>query len=130
MAFLPLSLLHKHGGLCAEETAALHRHPAQAVALLSSLSAWETAAHIVADHHEHVDGSGYPSGKTGADIHTGAQLLAIVDAFEARTHDRAYSAKVTRPLVRAILEINRCSGSQFAPEWVDVFNVVLRSARR
>ena len=88
---------------------------------------WDQASYIVLEHHEREDGLGYPAGLTGAHICPGAKILAIVDAFEARTHERAYSTNLKRPFVRAVLEINRCAGTHFDPNWVNVFNEVGRS---
>ena len=113
MAFLPLDLLHKKTALNKEEMRALQNHPNIAHQLLEQGKRWEQAAVMILQHHEHIDGKGYPRQLTGASISDGAKILSIVDAFEARTHERAYSTQLKRPLVRAILEINRCSGTQF-----------------
>jgi len=126
MAFLPIAILHKTTSLTAEEFALLHDHPIRAWQLLAPMTRWQQASLIVKEHHERIDGNGYPQQLQGDSICPGAKIMAIVDAFDARTHERAYSAQIKRPFIRAILEINRCSGSQFAPEWVDVFNEVAR----
>lgn len=126
MAFLPISILHKTTALSAEEFDALRQHPHTGWQLTTTMQKWQQAALIVKEHHERVDGKGYPAGLTGAHICPGAKILAIVDAFDARTHERAYSEAMKRPFVRAILEINRCSGTHFDAEWVEVFNEVAR----
>lgn len=127
MAFLPLEILHKTSPLNAEETSLLRSHTQQAFTLVSAMRQWDQASYIVLEHHEREDGQGYPAGLIGQHICPGAKILAIVDAFEARTHERAYSTNLKRPFVRAVLEINRCSGTQFDPDWVNVFNEVGRS---
>ena len=126
MAFLPLEILHKTSSLNPEEREDLQAHPNVAFQLLSSGRRWDQAAMSVLQHHEKIDGSGYPNKLPGEQICDGAKILAIVDAFEARTHERAYHTQLKRPLVRAVLEINRCSESHFDPEWVEVFNEVVR----
>ncbi|HVL02674.1 MAG TPA: HD domain-containing phosphohydrolase [Dongiaceae bacterium] len=126
MAFLPIAILHKTSPLNAEDLVALRQHPRIAAQLIATLQHWQQAALIVQEHHERVDGLGYPAGLMGAEICPGAKILAIADAFDACTHERAYSAAIKRPLVRAVLEINRCAGTHFDAEWVEVFNEVAR----
>ena len=126
MAFLPIEILHKTTPLNEEEMQLLRQHPASAIQLLRTMKRWQQAALIVKEHHERFDGQGYPDRLAGSTICPGAKIMAIVDAFDARTHERAYSESMKRPFVRAILEINRCAGTHFDPEWVEVFNEVAR----
>ncbi len=128
MAFLPLSLLHKAGSFNEEERNSLFRHTELASNLLSQSSKWEQAATIVIQHHERVDGSGYPKRLTGVDICHGAKILSIVDTFDARTHERAYNTRLKRPFIRAVIEVNNCKGSQFDARWVEVFNEITRAS--
>lgn len=130
MAFLPLDILHKSSPLNAEEMSLLRSHTQQAFTLISAMKRWDQASYIVLEHHEREDGKGYPAGLTGQHICPGAKILSIVDAFDARTHERAYSTNMKRPFVRAILEINRCAGTHFDPNWVGVFNEVARSLQQ
>lgn len=126
MAFLPLELLHKKGAFNEEEKEALQSHPGIAYQLLSATRKWNQAAQIVLEHHERENGTGYPNQLSGDAICPGAKIVSLVDTFDARTHERAYSTGLKRPFVRAILEINRCSGSEFDPSWVDIFNEAAR----
>lgn len=126
MAFLPIDILHKTSPLNAEEFGQLRNHPLAAWQLMKPLLRWKQASLIVKEHHERFDGQGYPEQLGDEKICPGAKIMAIADAFDARTHERAYSASIKRPFVRAILEINRCSGTHFDPEWVEVFNEVAR----
>ncbi len=129
MAFLPLSLLHKAGSFNEEERNALFRHTELASHLLNQSSKWKQAATIVLQHHERVDGSGYPKRLMGIDICHGAKILSIVDTFDARTHERAYNTRLKRPFIRAVIEVNNCKGSQFDASWVEIFNEITRSSR-
>jgi HD-GYP domain-containing protein (c-di-GMP phosphodiesterase class II) len=126
MAFLPIDMLHKTSPLTAGEFELLRQHPVVAWQLASTMKKWQQAGFIVREHHERVDGQGYPDGLQDEKICPGAKILAIADAFDARTHERAYSELMKRPFVRAILEINRCAGTHFDAEWVEVFNEVAR----
>lgn len=126
MAFLPLSLLHKPGSYTEQERAQVQRHPETPAALLRSMGGWDDAALMVEQHHESMNGAGYPLGLKEDAICAGAKIIAIVDAFDACVNSRAHVNQPQRPLIRAILEINRHAGSQFSQRWVDIFNAVAR----
>lgn len=126
MAFLPLALLHKPGTFSPEERQQLQEHTRAGSALLSSLGRWTDAARMVLEHHERANGQGYPNGLKDADTCEGAKILAVVDTFDACINSRAHVNLPQRPLIRAILEINRHAGSLFNAYWVDVFNHVVR----
>ena len=126
MAFLPLEILHKQASYSREERRQMQAHPRLAYDLLKRLPNWQEAAEIVLQHQEHADGSGYPKGLQEIEINPGALILAIVDTFDARTHERAHQTLTTRPLLRAILEINNLAGSQFSSHWVGLFNQALQ----
>lgn len=129
MAFLPAEMLHGSGSLQALDIERLQSHPQSTYQLLHPMQRWSVAAQGVLQHHERVDGNGYPAKLVGDQISSTAKILSIVDTFEARTHERAHSHMTKRPFIRAILEINSCAGSQFDPYWVDVFNQVARAMR-
>ncbi|MBL4867289.1 MAG: HD domain-containing protein [Pseudomonadales bacterium] len=126
MAFLPLNVLHKAGKLTSAELRIIHSHPRTGYDLLRRMQRWDDAAEMVLQHHERVDGGGYPKGLTSLEICVGAKIIAIVDTFDARTHERAHVTQMKRPFVRAILEINKCAGTQFSEKWVGVFNNAIR----
>jgi len=128
MMFLPESAWLKASVLTAAEKTVLRRHPVLAAGLLRRMTGWEGAAEMVAQHHEMPDGKGYPAALTAARICPGASLLAIVDAFESMTLKHGNRGR-NRSLLRAIAEINACD-RQFAPEWIEPFNQVLRNSVR
>jgi len=124
-AFLNNHLLQKDGKFDARDSKEMQQHPLLSSNLLKHVSGWETAAMIVAQHHEKWDGSGYPYQLSKDEIHLGAQILAVVDAYESMTSVRA-DRHYKRSILRAITEINNCSGSQFNPEIVLIFNALIR----
>lgn len=126
MSFLPLSLLHKKSSFELSDHKRMRSHVEHGVHLLKSMEGWDIAADIVQQHHERCDGSGYPSGLTQEQICPGAKIIAIADTFNACRYARAYRTEQKRPLIRAILEINRQSGSLFDDSWVQVFNLVAK----
>ena len=79
---------------------------------------------MVEQHHEMPDGAGYPRGIESAEICDGAKLLGIVDAFEAVMLKHIQRGR-NRSVLRAIAEVNACD-KQFAPEWTEPFNRVIR----
>ena len=103
----------------------MHQHPSMAAKLLDLVPGWQDAKHIVLQHHEWWNGAGYPNGINGDKIRSGAQLLAVIDAFESMTHERP-DRQFKRSILRAMTEINNCSGSQFSPHITSLFNSVVR----
>jgi HD-GYP domain-containing protein (c-di-GMP phosphodiesterase class II) len=73
----------------------------------------------VLSHQERFDGAGYPRNLQGTKIHIGARIFSVADTLDAMTSDRPYRKGTT--FANAILEIQRCSGSQFDPEVVRAF---------
>ena len=124
MMFLPESVWLKVERMTAEEKLILHAHPGYAAGILQRMSGWEEAALMVAQHHEQPSGDGYPDALAGQDICAGAKILSIVDAFEAVMLKHIHRGR-NRSVLRAIAEINACD-TQFAPEWIDPFNRVIR----
>ncbi|MCX7897018.1 MAG: HD domain-containing protein [Rhodocyclaceae bacterium] len=125
MMFLPERVWLKAGRLDDEDRAWLRLHPDYAADLLERMPAWKEAATIVRQHHEMPSGSGYPRGLRAEQIHAGAKIIAIVDAFEAIMLKQSHRGH-GRSLIRAIAEIN-ANEHQFAPEWIRPFNAVVRS---
>lgn len=125
MAFLPLSLLHKTTTLSDQEILQLRSHVHSSAQLLQQMPQWQGAREMVIQHHEHVDGSGYPYGLRDAAICDGAKILALADSVDAITHQRAYPGHEKRSIFRAAHEINSSAGRQLSPYWVAVFNRLL-----
>lgn len=122
MAFMPLELLHKQSVLSNDEIQLLRSHVEVSAHLLEHMPRWSVAREIVMQHHEAANGTGYPTGLRENEICEGAKILAIADTFDAMTHQRAYTTHQTRPIIRAVKEINDLSGRQLSPRWVEIFN--------
>ena len=125
MLFLPESLWLKAGKLSDEDKRLLQDHSSFGAGLLERMEGWQVAAEMVLQHHEMLDGGGYPKGLKSDHITPGAKILAIIDTFEAVTLKHSQRGD-NRSLVRAIAEINACD-NQFAPEWIASFNTVVRN---
>lgn len=111
-----------------DDRRALHEHPMLGAELLWRVGGWDAAVRIILQHHERIDGTGYPEGVSGEIICPGAQILAIADAAYAMTHVQHYRERA-RPLIKAVAEINNCAGTQFAREWVEIFNRLVHQSR-
>ena len=124
MMFLPESVWLKVDRMTADEKLALRTHPEYAAGILSRMPGWSAAAEMVAQHHEMPDGAGYPNAIKSIQSCEGAKVLAMVDAFEAVMLKHIHRGK-NRSVLRAIAEVNACD-KQFAPEWIEPFNRVIR----
>jgi HD-GYP domain-containing protein (c-di-GMP phosphodiesterase class II) len=84
-------LINKPSKLSKEEIAQIKLHPVYGLEFLLKIKdAPRTACEVIYEHHEKVDGTGYPEGKKGDEISKFAKIVAIVDIFEALTHPRPY----------------------------------------
>jgi len=97
----------------------IKRHSEIGFRILSSVNEFSEIAVFVLEHHERWDGKGYPKGLIGEEISIPARIIAIADSFDAMTRERTY--KDTLSIEEAIVEMERCSGTQFDPVIVKVF---------
>lgn len=125
MAFLSESVVNKNTKLNPLETKKLHQHPVWGYNLLVRMPPWRHAAQIILEHHEHIDGSGYPYQTAGDKLTEEAKIISILDAYYAMTNLRADRSH-RRSMLRAISEINACIDTQFDEYWVEVFNQTIR----
>lgn len=117
------SILRKPGGLTKEEFESVKKHPLLSVKILSPISfPWDILP-AVRQHHERVDGEGYPDGLIGDEISLEARIIEVADAFEAMISDRPYRKALSKE--EAIAELKRCAGKQFDPKIVNIFLKVL-----
>jgi HD-GYP domain-containing protein (c-di-GMP phosphodiesterase class II) len=109
MTSIPRRILEKPGVLTPEELALIRQHPEQGFRMLQVLGPEFEWVAIVARHEqEREDGSGYPQGLKGDQIHEYAKIVGVADAYEALTHGRPYQ-KIRVPLdaVKEIVTTNR-----------------------
>jgi len=118
------SILAKPGPLTAAEMDEMRTHPEIGARIarnagLSDIALWISA------HHERPDGRGYPLGLSEGEIPLEARILAVGDAYEAMTNDRAYRSAMNESKARA--ELKRNAGSQFDERVVEAFVSLLES---
>ena len=113
---LPGNLLDKPQGLSAEEQQLLLQHPEVGARIIRAAGPeYSWLATVVLQEHEREDGSGYPKGLRGDDIHELAKVVGIADVYEALTHPRPYRRRMS-PLdaVKEIISLER----RTFPDWV------------
>lgn len=116
---IPDAILRKPGRLTEEERAIMRTHSERGYRMILKIPFLREAAEIVYAHQECYDGSGYPRGLRGEEIHIGARIFAIADTVDAITSNRPYRRANTLAFARK--EVLRCAGTQFDPAIVDVF---------
>lgn len=126
LAFLPRSVFDANFQPDANQLSLWKRHAEHAASLLASSPRWQEAAAFIWQHHEHIDGSGFPDGLAGDEIADGAKILRIADEFEARQAHTDDASLARRMMMKAVLDINKQAGVLYDMEWVDVFNQVIR----
>ena len=116
---IPDEILLKPEHLDAEQWTIMRQHPTIGHDILkgSERPILEAAATIAHQHHERVDGMGYPQGLKGEQIHRHARIVAVADVFDALTHARCY--KPVWPLQEVLDYIRNASGKHLDPVIVE-----------
>ncbi len=112
-------ILNKAGPLSAEEREHLNLHSEIGYELVRDLKSAEKFALAIRHHHERWDGDGYPLGLKRDQIPFFAQVICIVDAFDAMTSDRPYQK--ARSNAEASAELLKNAGRQFSPVLTESF---------
>ncbi|HKL12169.1 MAG TPA: HD-GYP domain-containing protein [Halanaerobiales bacterium] len=121
-AKVPSSLLQKPDKLTKKEWELMKKHTKWGKEIILehfNKSYFHKIAEIINQHHERWDGFGYPKGLSGNEILIEAQILSVVDAFDAMTYERPYQRAFSRK--EAIEEIKFEKEKQFSPKAVEAF---------
>jgi response regulator RpfG family c-di-GMP phosphodiesterase len=118
---IPDAVLNKPGKLTTDEFEIMKTHAVLGYEMLnvSTRPLLKAAAIVAHEHHEKFDGTGYPRGLKGKDIHVYGRITAIADVFDALGSDRCYKKAWADEDIFEF--IKKLSGIQFDPEIVDIF---------
>lgn len=114
---VPAEILSKPGGLSEIEHTLIKDHPQVGYEILKEIEFPWPVAKIVLQHHERIDGSGYPAGLSAKDIIIEAKALAVADVVEAMASHRPYRPTLGREM--ALEEISKNRGILYDPDVVD-----------
>jgi HD-GYP domain-containing protein (c-di-GMP phosphodiesterase class II) len=118
------AILCKPGRLDDAEFRIMQTHPTVGFSKLAHRDDLVEGQKLMAyQHHERIDGHGYPVGIPGSDMHPWSKLCAVVDVFEALTSHRPYRKPM--PRVNALELLQRHSGTQFDPEILACWKTII-----
>lgn len=121
---IPTYILNKKMPLTLDEWKLIKQHPNIGVEIINQIESLSGVAPLVRHHHERFDGAGYPDQLKGTEIPYLARILTIADCFDAMTFSRPYKSAMTKD--EAIIELKKCSGTQFDPEMTEVFIEIVK----
>lgn len=122
---IPIGILNKKGKLSNDEFELIRKHPELGYEILKDIGFLERSSKVLLQHHERIDGQGYPQGISGEKIDKLAKILVVADSFDAMISSRPYR---TQPLSveEAIRELRKNINTQFCPEVVECFTKLLQ----
>jgi HD-GYP domain-containing protein (c-di-GMP phosphodiesterase class II) len=122
---VPARILKKPGALDEEEFAVVKRHPEWGLKLLRELGGFASSVHeLVHDHHERLDGRGYPRGLSGCDLGLDTRILTVCDVYDALVSPRVYRPAWSHEAAIALLREE--TGAAFDERCVAALETVLR----
>ncbi|MBU4376081.1 MAG: CHASE2 domain-containing protein [Candidatus Omnitrophica bacterium] len=123
---VPADILRKEGDLTYEERKIMEVHPVISAEILDLCTYFRRMRSAVEAHHERLDGSGYPRGLKGGDIPREAQILAIVDVYDALTSERSYRKKKKKFSEKEAIEELESQKEGLNQEIVSVLKEILK----
>lgn len=115
---VPVEILAKPGGISDAEMTIIMTHSQKGYDILKAIDILWPLAQIVLQHHERMDGSGYPNGLMGEEIILGARILCVADVVEAMASQRPYRPALG--VCAALEEISRNRDELYDPDVADV----------
>ncbi|MCM1989324.1 HD domain-containing phosphohydrolase [Oceanirhabdus seepicola] len=122
---IPESILNKNGRLNDEEYNIIKSHTAIGYDIVKDIEFLSKAKGIIYEHHEKIDGKGYPKGLNGNESSIFSRIVCVADSYDAMTSNRAY--RKSMKVEQAIDELEKWKGTQFDSEVVDVFVKLIRN---
>jgi response regulator RpfG family c-di-GMP phosphodiesterase len=125
---LPEAVLRKPAPLTADEQAMVRVLPHLTAELLSAVPFLAPCAAIIRNVAERMDGQGYPRGVRAECVSLESRIIAVADAYDVMTHARVYRDAI--PPQEAMLELERCAGTQFDPSVVHALDTAIDEISR
>lgn len=122
---VPDEILNKRGRLTDEEFEIMKSHPVKGYEICRPLMLSEGILMIIRNHHEKLDGSGYPDGLKGGELPLSLRIVCVVDAFDAMSSKRPYRGVMETSMVLA--ELSKGAGTQFDPVVVETLKELMDS---
>jgi putative nucleotidyltransferase with HDIG domain len=122
---VPEAVLRKPAPLTVEELLLVRRHPSIGSDLVEGVPYLHASVPIVREAHERMDGLGYPHGVHAGEVSIGARIVCVADAYDTMTRPRVFRDAIGSS--DALLELERCSGTQFDPLVVEAFGKVIKA---
>jgi putative nucleotidyltransferase with HDIG domain len=121
---IPETILFKAGPLDPHERRIMQAHAEIGYRVTRQIHSLAGVAEIIRQHHEWVNGGGYPRGLKGAEILLPARIIGVADALDTLCSDRPY--RKGKPVEVALQEIRRCTGTQFDSQVVAALEQLVR----
>jgi len=118
---IPMAILNKPGALYPHEFEVIKAHVTMGMDIFDNVSLPWPVYDVIAQHHERLDGSGYPNNLTGDQICLEAKIVAVADVFDAISEDRPYRDKLGKDYALNVLQRN--SGIKYDK---DVCNAIMK----
>jgi len=116
---VPLEILNKPGKLTEDEWSIMKKHPEFGAEIVEKAKMPERGVDIIVQHHERMNGGGYPHGLVGDNIPLASQAVALTDAYDAMTTNRCYQKAMSG--VQALQIITKDMKEHYNPKLVETF---------
>ncbi len=124
---IPETILNKKGRLTDTEYGIMKKHTTAGSIILEEITSFPDIAIGAKDHHERMDGHGYPKGLTAPEIPLNARIIAVADTFDAMNSTRSY--RHTMPREKIISELEKAKGTQLDPQVTEILLQLIRSGK-
>ncbi|MDD9901758.1 MAG: HD-GYP domain-containing protein [Alphaproteobacteria bacterium] len=114
---IPSGILNKPSKLTEEEFEIMKQHPVHGFNMLKGIDFPWPVGRMILQHHERLDGSGYPGGISGSEIILEARIIAVADIVDSMTSDRPYRKAL--PVEEALDELKQGRGTKYDPDVID-----------
>lgn len=125
--YVPAEILSRPGTLTEAEMAIIRTHPQVGYDIVAHLDFPWPVKEVILQHHERLDGKGYPNGLKGGDIAIEAKIITVADVVEGISSHRPYRPKLG--IEAALDEINKGRGVAFDGKIVDIVNLLFKEGR-